>query len=83
MAEAKLRRIRQLLAKLTRVMDEAEEKTLQEEGCIGYHGHPLPPNGPCKTCPHQDLCKRVIAKDRLKPVVESFLRAEAILKGEA
>lgn len=51
-------------------------------GCIGYFGKPQPPNGPCKTCKHADICRRVIAKDRLKPLVESFLKCEAILKGD-
>jgi len=30
-------------------------------GCIGYHGFPLAPNGPCEKCAQADLCKRVKA----------------------
>ena len=50
-------------------------------GCIGYHNHPISPNGPCNTCPHEDLCKSVIAKKRLKPLVDKILEMEATLKG--
>lgn len=51
-------------------------------GCIGYHNHPLKPNGPCETCRYQDLCKKVIAKERLQPLVAKILEIEAISKGE-
>lgn len=50
-------------------------------GCIGYHGKPAPPNGPCRICRYQDVCMRVIAKDRLKPIFAKILEIEATLKG--
>ena len=50
-------------------------------GCLGYHNHPMPPNGPCNICPYEELCKTVIAKKRLKPLVDKILEMEATLKG--
>lgn len=51
-------------------------------GCIGYHGHPISQNGPCDKCRHEKLCQRVVAKKRLKPLVDKILEMEATLKGE-
>lgn len=54
-------------------------------GCIGYYPNPMEPNK-CETCRHSDLCRRVVAKDRLhacvQPVVQSVERMDEIFKGE-
>ena len=50
-------------------------------GCVGFHGRPISPNGPCNTCPYEDLCKSVIAKKRLKPLVDKILEMETHLEG--
>ena len=48
-------------------------------GCVGYFGKPRGPNGPCETCQYRELCRRVIAKERIKFFI---LKIDAILQGE-
>lgn len=50
-------------------------------GCIGYYNHPTPSNGPCESCPYEDLCKKVIAKKRLQPILDKILEIDALFKG--
>jgi len=50
--------------------------------CIGYYGKPKRPSGPCQRCPIEEQCKKVVAKERLQPVIEKFLEIEAVLRGE-
>jgi len=42
-------------------------------GCIGSHGFPLAPNGPCEKCAQADLCKRVKANFVSKAEVRAVL----------
>lgn len=49
-------------------------------GCIGDHNHPIVPDGPCNTCSHEELCKTVIAKKKLQPILDKILEIEILLK---
>jgi hypothetical protein len=50
-------------------------------GCIGYYGKPLAPNN-CQNCSWTDLCKRVVAKERLAAVLAAVREARLIIRGE-
>jgi len=50
-------------------------------GCIGYYGKPIPPNK-CEICPYIDLCRKVVAKERLKIIEEKILELKTVLAGE-
>jgi len=50
-------------------------------GCLGYFEAPLPPNGPCRSCPQRELCRKVsIEFVPRKTVVEFISKIEAALK---
>jgi len=49
--------------------------------CIGFFGDKTIPPSRCDNCAFRDICVRVVAKDRLKPLVRSVLHMEAILRG--
>jgi len=48
--------------------------------CIGYYGKPVPPNGPCEKCKSQELCRKVIAKERLQPILAKIEEAQIVLR---
>jgi hypothetical protein len=50
-------------------------------GCIGYYGKPIKPNN-CESCQHAKICKKVVAKDRLKTILIEIEETEEILRGE-
>jgi hypothetical protein len=50
-------------------------------GCIGYHGKPVGANK-CEVCEYSKLCEKVVAKERLKPLVAKIKEATEILRGE-
>jgi hypothetical protein len=50
-------------------------------GCIGYFGKPIAPNN-CQNCGWTEVCKRVVARERLTPVLDVVREAKAIVKGE-
>ena len=90
MSEAKLEKIKQLLTDIEKQIVDSR-RILRGEGqtsgsmlpkCIGYHEHPMSLNGPCNICPYEELCKSVIAKKRLEPIVDKILEVKATLKGE-
>jgi hypothetical protein len=45
-------------------------------GCIGHYGM----QQHCKGCAWVDVCKGLIAKDRLKPLASAILECKSILK---
>ena len=49
-------------------------------GCIGYYPKAIAPND-CKTCAWTELCKRMVAKERLEKLLAGIREAKAILKG--
>jgi hypothetical protein len=49
-------------------------------GCLGYP-KPIPPNN-CQNCGWTEVCKRVVAKERLAPILDVVRQAKAIAKGE-
>jgi len=89
LSEAKLEKIKQLLTDIEKQIVDSR-RILRGEGqtsgsmlpkCIGYHEHPMSLNGPCNICPYEELCKSVIAKKRLKPLVDKILEMETHLEG--
>jgi len=46
--------------------------------CLGM---PIAPNN-CKNCGWTEVCKRVVAKERLASVLDAVREAKAIVKGE-
>jgi|YelNatPaOPRAMG01_1025707.scaffolds.fasta_scaffold38400_5 hypothetical protein len=50
-------------------------------GCIGYFGKPIAPNN-CQTCGWANVCKKVVAKERLAAILADVREAKAIVKGE-
>jgi hypothetical protein len=50
-------------------------------GCIGYYGKPVHANK-CEACQYNKLCERVVAKERLQPLVAKILEVEELLRGE-
>lgn len=50
-------------------------------GCIGYFPNAIDPNN-CDICKARGLCKKLIAKSRLKEVLEHVEKIEAVLKGK-
>jgi len=50
-------------------------------GCLGLFESPIPPNGPCETCPLRDVC-RYVARNFVsrRTVLERLSKIEAILK---
>lgn len=46
--------------------------------CIGHFPHAMPPNA-CETCKIRETCKRVVAKERLREIMERIDRIEAIV----
>jgi hypothetical protein len=51
-------------------------------GCFGYYPQAVFTNN-CQNCGWVELCKRVVAKDRLTPVLDVVRQAKAIVKGES
>ena len=53
-------------------------------GCLGYFEAPLPPNGPCSTCPQREICRYVsknfVPKERLKPILQRIERLQSIIR---
>jgi hypothetical protein len=47
--------------------------------CFGYYGKQTN----CASCLWSEACRKVIARNRLKPIVEAILQAEKILRGES
>jgi hypothetical protein len=43
--------------------------------CLGYY------KGKCENCIWIEVCRRLIAKDRLKPLLENVLEIKKILRG--
>jgi hypothetical protein len=39
--------------------------------CMGFYGHPEVPNS-CSSCPYVSLCRRVIPKTALTPIIEKL-----------
>jgi hypothetical protein len=52
------------------------DSTLPE--CIGYYGK----GACCDICPHSALCKKVIARERLKPLHAKIVEIQKVLRGE-
>jgi hypothetical protein len=50
-------------------------------GCFGFYPKPLGANK-CETCEYNQLCPKVVAKERLQPLVAKILEVEQILRGE-
>ena len=48
--------------------------------CIGYFGKPTDPNN-CHICGWSELCRRVVAKERLVSLAAAVKAAKNILKG--
>jgi len=49
-------------------------------GCLGHYGDPIASNGPCNSCPVEALCRRVVAKERLNPIIKKIETAIASLE---
>jgi hypothetical protein len=49
--------------------------------CIGYYSKPLGANK-CENCRHSELCKKVIARERLKPLHAKIVEIRKVLRGE-
>jgi hypothetical protein len=50
-------------------------------GCVGFYPKSIPPNN-CQNCGWIDVCKRVVAKERLATILADVREAKAIAKGE-
>jgi Fe-S cluster biogenesis protein NfuA len=50
-------------------------------GCIGYFGKPVGLNN-CQGCSWADVCKKVVAKERLQKLLADVQEAKAIARGE-
>ncbi|MBS7612467.1 hypothetical protein KEJ27_09785 [Candidatus Bathyarchaeota archaeon] len=51
-------------------------------GCIGYFSNPITPND-CQKCKYVQLCRSVIARELLKPLLPKLEEIKKILKWEA
>jgi len=49
-------------------------------GCIGYFGKPISPNN-CAKCHYIELCKKVVAKEKLQAILAKIEEIQAVLKG--
>jgi len=49
--------------------------------CFGFFGKPIAPNN-CQKCTWVSLCQKVVAKQRLQPLIAKILEAKQILQGE-
>jgi hypothetical protein len=53
-------------------------------GCIGQHGAPIPPNGPCASCREQKICldvsKRFVPREVLTEILTKVERLEELLE---
>jgi hypothetical protein len=49
--------------------------------CLGYFGKPVGANT-CQNCGWADLCRKVVAKERLSKLLVEIQEAKAIIKGE-
>ncbi|MDH7564792.1 MAG: hypothetical protein ACQXXG_09495 [Candidatus Bathyarchaeia archaeon] len=50
-------------------------------GCIGYFGKPVYPNN-CQKCRWIGVCRKVVARERLHPLLAKVEECQKILKGE-
>jgi hypothetical protein len=46
--------------------------------CLGYY----PKGACCDSCRHSELCKKVIARERLKPLYAKVLEIQKALRGD-
>ena len=48
--------------------------------CLGYFGAPIAPND-CRNCKTREVCESIIAKDRLRPILQRVEKIATVLKG--
>ncbi len=51
-------------------------------GCLGFYGKPVSPNN-CQNCQWSEVCRKVVAKERLKAILLAVQEAGKILRGVA
>ena len=54
-------------------------------GCVGFHGKPIAPNGPCERCRYEELCIHVnsnfVPKTALRELLRIVQEIKAIVRG--
>ena len=50
-------------------------------GCIGYFGKPITPNN-CHSCGWAELCRKIVARERLASLMAAVREAKAVIRGE-
>jgi len=47
--------------------------------CFGYYPKPIAPNN-CQSCGWGEVCRKIVAKERLQPLIAKVLEVKQILR---